>query len=355
MKTRRIKISDLQVGMKIKSSQDGQIVFKDVIDKFETVVQHDNQIRLQFENGTVLNCSNNHPIMIMRNGNLVEVYPEALTINDRVLTDQGFTRLLTIDIGQQNDTTYIDITVEGTNTFFASESIDGQMVLTHNSQGGIRNASATISFPIWHYQFDDLIVLKNNQGTEENRVRHLDYSVVMNKFFWKRFKKQGKITFFDPNEVPDLYDAFYSDSEKFEELYVMYEARTDLRTKTEPAETVIKDWLLKERGDTGRYYIMNVDNVMNQGPFDPSIHPIYQSNLCQEILLPTKGFRTVDDAGELCIEINGNEVKISNMSTVVLANGERKLVRFITPDDDVVSFLLEDGRELILPLENDNV
>ena len=163
------------------------------------------------------------------------------------------------------------------------------------SQGGIRNASATVNFPIWHYQFDDLIVLKNNQGTEENRVRHLDYCVVMNKFFWRRFREQGKITFFDPNEVPDLYDAFYTDSEKFEELYVMYEARTDLRVKVESAETVFKDWLLKERGDTGRYYLLNIDNVMNQGPFDPSVHPIYQTNLCTEIMLPTVAFDTVDD------------------------------------------------------------
>jgi ribonucleoside-diphosphate reductase alpha chain len=148
------------------------------------------------------------------------------------------------------------------------------------SQGGIRNASATINFPIWHYQFDDLIVLKNNQGTDETRVRHMDYCVVMNKFFWKRFKQQGVITFFDPNEVPDLYEAFYADSVRFEELYEMYEARTDLRKKVEPAEVVIKDWLIKERGDTGRYYILNIDNVANQGPLDPSVHPIYQTNLC---------------------------------------------------------------------------
>jgi ribonucleoside-diphosphate reductase alpha chain len=163
------------------------------------------------------------------------------------------------------------------------------------SQGGIRNASATVNFPIWHYQFDDLIVLKNNQGTDETRVRHLDYCVVMNKFFWKRFKEQGNITFFDPNEVPDLYEAFYSDSKKFEELYVKYEKDSKLRKKVEPAETVIKDWLLKERGETGRYYLLNIDNVANQGPFDPKIHPIYQTNLCTEIMLPTRSFQTVDD------------------------------------------------------------
>jgi ribonucleoside-diphosphate reductase alpha chain len=163
------------------------------------------------------------------------------------------------------------------------------------SQGGIRNASATINFPIWHYQFDDLIVLKNNQGTDETRVRHMDYCVVMNKMFWKRFKNQGMITFFDPNEVPDLYEAFYSDSVKFEELYEIYEARTDLRKKVEPAEVVIKDWLIKERGDTGRYYILNIDNVANQGPLDPHVHPIYQTNLCTEVMQHTRTFQTIDD------------------------------------------------------------
>ncbi len=148
------------------------------------------------------------------------------------------------------------------------------------SQGGIRNASATVNMPIWHYQFDDFIVLKNNQGTEETRVRQLDYCVVMNAFFWRRFREKGNITFFDPNQVPDLYEAFYRDTSEFEKLYVEYEKRDDLRKKVESAETVIKDWVVKERGDTGRYYILNIDNVANEGPFDTRIHPIYQTNLC---------------------------------------------------------------------------
>jgi ribonucleotide reductase alpha subunit len=148
------------------------------------------------------------------------------------------------------------------------------------SQGGIRNASATVFYPIWHYQFEDLIVLKNNQGTDETRVRHMDYGVVVSAFFWKRFKNQGNITFFDPNEVPDLYDAYYKDIDLFEELYVKYEKRKDLRKKVMSAEEVFKGGLLKERTDTGRIYIVNIDNVQRQGPFDPKVHTIYQSNLC---------------------------------------------------------------------------
>jgi ribonucleoside-diphosphate reductase alpha chain len=164
------------------------------------------------------------------------------------------------------------------------------------SQGGIRNASATVFYPIWHHQFDDLIVLKNNQGTDETRVRFMDYGVVLSAFFWRRFKNKEQITFFDPNEVPDLYEAFYSNTELFEELYVKYEKRKDLRKKTMSAEEVFKSGILKERTDTGRIYLVFVDNVMKQGPFDPEYHTIYQSNLCCEILLPTKSFRRLDDA-----------------------------------------------------------
>jgi ribonucleoside-diphosphate reductase alpha chain len=164
------------------------------------------------------------------------------------------------------------------------------------SQGGIRNASATVFYPIWHHQFDDLIVLKNNQGTDETRVRFMDYGVVLSAFFWRRFKNKENITFFDPNEVPDLYEAFYSNTELFEELYVKYEKRKDLRKKTMNAEDVFKGGILKERTDTGRIYLVFIDNVMNQGPFDPEYDTIYQSNLCCEILLPTKSFKRLDDS-----------------------------------------------------------
>jgi len=164
------------------------------------------------------------------------------------------------------------------------------------SQGGIRNASATVFYPIWHHQFDDLIVLKNNQGTEETRVRHMDYGVVLSSFFWRRFKNKENITFFDPNEVPDLYEAFYSNTRLFEELYVKYEKQRGLRKKVMAAEEVFKGGILKERTDTGRIYLVFIDNVMNQGPFDSEYHTIYQSNLCCEILLPTRPFKRLDDS-----------------------------------------------------------
>ena len=163
------------------------------------------------------------------------------------------------------------------------------------SQGGIRNASCTVTFPIWHAQFEDLIVLKNNQGTEETRVRQMDYSVVVSALFWRRYKNNESITLFDPAQVPDLYQAFYRDSKEFERLYLKYEQDKSKRKKVLTADEVFKNGILKERTDTGRIYLVNIDNVINQGPFDTKVDPIYQSNLCQEILLPTRPFQRIDD------------------------------------------------------------
>ena len=163
------------------------------------------------------------------------------------------------------------------------------------SQGGIRNASCTVTFPIWHYQFEDLIVLKNNQGTEETRVRQMDYSVVVNAMFWRRYKNGEDITLFDPHEVPDLYEAYYRDSKEFETLYLAYEQDKTKKKKVLPADEIFKNGILKERTDTGRIYLVNIDNVINQGPFDTKSDPIYQSNLCQEILLPTRPFQRIED------------------------------------------------------------
>ena len=163
------------------------------------------------------------------------------------------------------------------------------------SQGGIRNASCTVTFPIWHYQFEDLIVLKNNQGTEETRVRQLDYSVVVNKMFWNRYKNGETMSLFDPHDVPDLYEAYYRDSIEFEKLYLKYEQDKNVKKKVISADEIFKNGILKERTDTGRIYLVNIDNVINQGPFDTRLDPIYQSNLCQEILLPTRPFQRIED------------------------------------------------------------
>ncbi len=163
------------------------------------------------------------------------------------------------------------------------------------SQGGIRNASCTVTFPVWHAQFEDLIVLKNNQGTDETRVRQMDYSVVVNAMFWNRYKRGETMSLFDPAEVPDLYEAYYRDSAEFEKLYLHYEQNPKIKKKVVSADEIFKNGILKERTDTGRIYLVNIDNVINQGPFDTTVDPIYQSNLCQEILLPTRPFQRIED------------------------------------------------------------
>jgi len=209
------------------------------------------------------------------------------------------------------------------------------------SQGGIRNASCTVTLPIWHYQFEDFIVLKNNQGTEENRVRQMDYSIVISKMFWRRYKTDGQITLFDPHEVPDLYEAYYRDTKLFEELYVKYERRTDIKKKVISAEEAFKGGVLKERTDTGRIYILNIDNVINQGSFDCSVTPVYQSNLCQEICLPTVPFQSLDDEGEYKLTLdNGQEVSLAGQHRVLLTDGTMKKVRELTEEDDIQNLLI---------------
>ena len=128
-----------------------------------------------------------------------------------------------------------------------------------------------------------------------SRVRQMDYSVVVNAMFWRRFKNGEDITLFDPSEVPDLYEAYYRDSKEFERLYLKYEQDKSKKKKVISAEEIFKNGILKERTDTGRIYLVNIDNVINQGPFDTTVDPIYQSNLCQEILLPTRPFQRIED------------------------------------------------------------
>jgi len=169
------------------------------------------------------------------------------------------------------------------------------------SQGGVRGGAATVYLPLWHYEFEDLVVLKNNKGTEETRVRHMDYSFQLNKLMYERLLTGGNITFFDPNDVPGLYESFFDDQEKFKELYEKYERAYSIRKKTLPALEVFQT-LLTERKDTGRIYIMNVDHANEHGAFDPKKAPIRMSNLCCEIDLPTSPLEAYDDhTGEISL------------------------------------------------------
>jgi ribonucleoside-diphosphate reductase alpha chain len=169
------------------------------------------------------------------------------------------------------------------------------------SQGGVRGGAATLFYPLWHLEVESLLVLKNNRGVEENRVRHLDYGVQFNKVMYQRLIKGGYITLFSPSDVPGLYDAFFEDQEKFEQLYVQYENDESIRKKRIKAIELFT-LFAQERASTGRIYLQNVDHCNTHSPFDPSKAPIRQSNLCLEIALPTKPMKDVNDEnGEIAL------------------------------------------------------
>ena len=163
------------------------------------------------------------------------------------------------------------------------------------TQNGVRGGCATVHFPIWHKEIEDIIVLKNNKGSEDNRVRKLDYSIQISKLFYERFISDDDITLFSPHEVPGLYDAF--GTEEFDKLYLKYEKDTSIFRKKVPAQKLFFD-LLKERAETGRIYIMNIDHANSHSSFKDKVN---MSNLCQEITLPTDPIEHIDGQGEIAL------------------------------------------------------
>jgi ribonucleoside-diphosphate reductase alpha chain len=169
------------------------------------------------------------------------------------------------------------------------------------SQGGVRNGAATLYYPIWHLEAEDLLVLKNNKGIEDNRVRQMDYGVQFNKLMYERLISGGDITLFSPSDVPGLYEAFFADQDKFKELYERAERNTRLRKKTIKAIELFSHFM-GERKDTGRIYLMNVDNANSHSSFKEDVAPVKQSNLCCEINLPTKPLNDFNDPdGEIAL------------------------------------------------------
>lgn len=169
------------------------------------------------------------------------------------------------------------------------------------SQGGVRGGAATLFYPLWHLEVESLLVLKNNRGVEENRVRHLDYGVQFNRLMYQRLIKDEMITLFSPSDVPGLYDAFFEDQDLFEQLYVKYEQDASIRKKRMKAIELFT-LFMQERASTGRIYLQNVDHCNTHSPFNPKFAPVRQSNLCLEIALPTKPLNDVNDPnGEIAL------------------------------------------------------
>ena len=169
------------------------------------------------------------------------------------------------------------------------------------SQGGVRGGAATLFYPLWHLEVESLLVLKNNTGTDENRIRHLDYGVQFNGLMYQRFLEDANITLFSPHDVSDLYDAFFADQEEFKCLYEQYEQDDSIRKNTIKARELFAKFM-QERANTGRIYLQNVDHCNTHSAFDAKQAPIKQSNLCMEITLPTKPLYSVqDDNGEVAL------------------------------------------------------
>ncbi|WP_296245614.1 MULTISPECIES: class 1a ribonucleoside-diphosphate reductase subunit alpha [unclassified Psychrobacter] len=186
------------------------------------------------------------------------------------------------------------------------------------SQGGVRGGAATLFYPLWHLEVESLLVLKNNRGVEDNRVRHMDYGVQLNKTMYTRLIKGQDISLFSPSDVPGLYDAFFEDQDTFEELYTKYENDPNIRSRQIPA-TELFSLMMQERASTGRIYIQNVDHCNTHSPFDATVAPIRQSNLCMEIALPTKPLDNInDETGEiaLCTLSAVNLGKVENVSDI---------------------------------------
>ncbi|WP_019519559.1 class 1a ribonucleoside-diphosphate reductase subunit alpha [Faucicola boevrei] len=169
------------------------------------------------------------------------------------------------------------------------------------SQGGVRGGAATLFYPIWHLEVENLLVLKNNRGVEDNRVRHMDYGVQINKTMYQRLIKGENITLFSPSDVAGLYDAFFADQAEFERLYELYENDESIRKKQVSAQELFS-LMMQERASTGRIYVQNVDHCNTHSPFNPALAPIRQSNLCMEIALPTKPLDNINDEdGEIAL------------------------------------------------------
>lgn len=198
------------------------------------------------------------------------------------------------------------------------------------SQGGVRGGAATVHFPLWHYEFEDLVVLKNNKGTENSRVRQLDYCFQINKTLYKRLIERENISFFSPSDVPGLYEAFCADQVEFERLYVQYEADSTIRRKTLSAVETFSQ-LMSERSETGRIYIQNIDLTNEHSPFDEKVAPVEQSNLCvspETQILTDVGYITISDFVDEIVNVwNGKQF---SPVTIKKTGKNQKLIKVIT-------------------------
>jgi hypothetical protein len=259
------KISNISVGDNVYCYDEFNNVFcvNKVSDTFTPTIKKEYQEKIIVANNETLYTSSIHPFYDGKNKKWVE----AQEIEDICGLDENGNEVVIENdhsYTSENDKTFYDFTVDHYHNYFVGKN--NTFVLTHNS--------ATVHFPIWHQEIEDILVLKNNKGTEDNRVRKLDYSIQISKIFYERFIQDGEITLFSPHDVPGLYDSFGTDS--FDHLYTSYEKDPSIKKKTVKAQELILN-LLKERAETGRIYIMNIDHCNSHSSFKDQV---VMSNLC---------------------------------------------------------------------------
>jgi len=323
--TKRIYIQDAKEGM-VVSSYDidkNKLVYKTVLNTFTPIVESYRQYELEFESGGTIVTSNSHPMLVYRNK--WEYIPtEEVVVGDIVKTIDGTCKVSKINIGNLAEEQFYDIEVQDTNNYFATSNNSSSMYITHNS--------ATTHFPIWHSEIEDILVLKNNKGSEDNRVRRLDYSIQLSKLFYQRFIEDKHITLFSPHEVPGLYDAF--GTERFDDLYKKYERSRTVNKKKVKARDLFMS-LLRERAETGRIYIMNIDHANEHSSF---LDKVNMSNLCvapETKILTKTGYIPISELENKIVSIwNGlqwSEVEVKHTGT------NQKLIDVVIGDNFVIT------------------
>ena len=291
--TKKEKIQNIVPGDYVVSLDvdTGEFTYNEVMNILRPTVTHDKQVKVITEDSVELITSHFHPMMVLtKDSKLQWVEAGEIEIGESLLNDHGNpSKVIKIEYGNiQEDEQFYDLSVRWDNNYLAG---NGTLYVSHNS--------ATINFPFWHHEIEDIIVLKNNKGSEDNRVRRLDYCIHLSKLFYERVISNEKITLFSPADVPELYEAFGTDN--FDQMYIdLEENRRGIRKIRIKARDLMMN-LIKERIETGRIYIMNIDHVNTHSSF---IDKINMTNLCTEITLPTKPLTNIDDENAeiaLCI------------------------------------------------------
>lgn len=335
-KTKRICIKDAVCGDYVKSFhiENNKVEYHRIKNITDPIVSEKDKVCLNYTNGKLI-TSVNHPVLYQTESGWQ--YKPAGELNrgdvcNITEMEAGASRCKIETLGKLLHSPPIrfkDLTVEETNNYYASSSPQATtpLILTHNS--------ATFYYPIWHYEIEELLVLKNNKGVDNNRVRHVDYGVQFSKLFYQRLLENKNITLLHPNCIPGLYDAFYEDSAKFENLYIQAENDNTIKKRVISAKQLFEQFI-EERKNTGRIYVMNVDNVNKQSLFKEDVAPVRMSNLCTEIDLPTIPMNDVNDLNgivSLCTlgAINWGKIK----SPSDFKNPCKILVRLL---DEVLSY-----------------